>query len=89
LKKGASVADLQVEKLKSALKKMNVFPDVERIKPEEDLFSAGALDSLTLIQFVLVLEDSYKIRIENSDITYERFQSFNKIASLLKDKYRQ
>lgn len=78
-----------IELLKKLLTRMNIFPDVKGLKDDENLFSAGALDSLTLIQFVLLIEDEYQIRIDNADINYEQFQNFLIIAQRLSSKYKK
>ncbi|MBK7889366.1 MAG: hypothetical protein IPJ84_00495 [Bdellovibrionales bacterium] len=75
-------------KLRSILKQMNVVQSVDSLSDDANLFSAGALDSLTLVQFVLLIEDEFKIRIENTDIGYDQFQTFQKISALLRDKHK-
>jgi acyl carrier protein len=77
----------QIETLKEILTRMNVYPHVQRLTDDENLFTAGVMDSLILIQFVLAVEDEFKIRLKNEDVSYEQFQSLEKIASLLKTKY--
>ncbi len=75
-------------KLRSILKQMNVVQSIDNLSDDANLFSAGALDSLTLVQFVLLIEDEFKIRIENTDIGYDQFQTFQKISALLRDKHK-
>ena len=77
----------QIEKLRSILIQMNIHPHIHSIKDTDNLFTSGVLDSLTLIQFVLAIEDQFQIRIGNEDISYEQFQSLQKISALLKTKY--
>jgi acyl carrier protein len=68
---------------------MNIHPHIETLGEAENLFTAGVLDSLILIQFVLALEDHYQIRLANEDITYDQFQSFESISELLRTKYKK
>ena len=75
------------EKLRGILIQMNIHPHIKEIPETENLFTAGVLDSLTLIQFVLAIEDMFQIRINNEDISYDQFQSLQKIAELLKNKH--
>lgn len=75
------------DKLRGILVQMNIHPHIQSIKDNENLFTAGVLDSLTLIQFVLAIEDQFQIRIGNEDISYDQFQTFQKISELLKKKY--
>lgn len=70
-----------------ALEELNIYPDVASIQFEDDLFNLGALDSLTLIQFVLSLEDALEVRFNNNDITYENFKSYQDIFQLLQAEY--
>lgn len=67
---------------------MNVFPGAESLKNDDNLFTTGALDSLVMIQFVLGIEDEFRIRLANEDINYEKFESFDKIAQLVKKSTR-
>ena len=67
---------------------MNVFPGAESLKNDDNLFTTGALDSLVMIQFVLGIEDEFRIRLANEDINYEKFESFEKIAQLVQKSSR-
>lgn len=67
---------------------MNVFPGADSLKNDDNLFTAGALDSLVMIQFVLGIEDEFRIRLANEDINYEKFESFEKIAQLVQKSTR-
>lgn len=69
--------------LKSILKKLNTAAGIETLTDAEDLFSAGVLDSLLLIQYVLAIEEEFNLRIPNEFITFENFQSFEKQKALL------
>lgn len=75
--------ETMVSKIRDILKQMNIFPDIESLKNNDNLFTAGALDSLVMIQFVLGIEDEFKIRLANEDINYEKFENFEKIAQLV------
>jgi len=76
-----------IEKLRGILIQMNIHPHIAAVKDSDNLFTSGVLDSLTLIQFVLGIEDLFQIRIANEDISYDQFQTFQKIADLLKMKH--
>lgn len=67
---------------------MNVFPGADSLKSDDNLFATGALDSLVMIQFVLGIEDEFNLRLANEDINYEKFESFEKIAQLVKKSTR-
>ena len=46
------------------------------------LYEAGILDSLGIIELVTFLEEKYNIKIQNDEITIEKFGSINKMAKL-------
>lgn len=77
-----------ISDLKEILKNLNTFYNVDSVGETVDLFSQGLLDSLILIQFVMAVENQYKIQIQNQDINYESFKTFAKIKSLLDSNYR-
>lgn len=73
----------KVEDLKKILVSLNTYPKVNELTEEDNLFAKGALDSLILIQYVLAIEDHFKIRFANEKITYENFTNFKTISQLL------
>lgn len=73
--------------LKKILKGLNTSFQVDQVQDEEDLFARGALDSLIMIQFVVAIEEFFKIRLDNADITYSKFKTFAEINKMLTEKY--
>jgi len=49
----------------------------------EDLISAGILDSLGILQLVAHINDSFGIDVPDEDVVYENFHSLQSIASYL------
>lgn len=76
------------QQLREIFQNMKLFHGVDRLKDDENLFTAGALDSLIMIQYVLAVEDYYKLRLANEDINYDNFQSFAALSKLLHSKYK-
>ena len=54
-----------------------------QVDAETNLFEAGVLDSMTLVQFILNLEEKFKIRLPMEDIEVESFRSLINIAELV------
>lgn len=77
-----------IEKLRHILVDLNFSSAAKTVKTDEDLFEAGALDSLTLIQFVLALEESFGIELNNDDINYENFKNLEQMSQVLRQKYK-
>lgn len=73
--------------LKEILKNLNTSFEVNKLNDNFDLFTYGALDSLLMIQFVVAIETHYNIRLDNEDITYEKFRTFSDLSVLLSSKY--
>lgn len=82
-----NTAESIIKELKEILKNLNTSFEVNKLNDNFDLFTYGALDSLIMIQFVVAIETHYNIRLDNEDITYEKFRTFSALADLLSHKY--
>lgn len=58
----------------------------EKITPDQDLFSAGLLNSLFAMQMVLFIEKEYAIKVENEDLDLANFNSLNNLAGFIDRK---
>jgi acyl carrier protein len=63
----------------------NLFPLDEFFCDEMDLYAEG-LDSMALMQLILLLEQEFDIRLESSDLGRENFQSLRAIEELVRKK---
>jgi D-alanine--poly(phosphoribitol) ligase subunit 2 len=54
--------------------------------PDEDLFRGGALDSMTLVQFILALENHFGIQIPLDDLDLEKVTSVTRAADLVSSR---
>lgn len=57
----------------------------EPLHAKTDLFAAG-LDSMGIMQLLLLIEDHFGIALEPTDLSRENFQTPEKIAALLEQK---
>jgi acyl carrier protein len=55
--------------------------------PQEDLLSSGAIDSLSLIQLLVNLEEHFGVRIPLDELEIEDLRSIESIARLI-ENYR-
>lgn len=76
------------EALRQILSELKLPSTPAQIPDSKNLFSSGILDSLSLVQFVLLVEERFKIRVENADITYEQFNTLEAMVGLLKNTYK-
>jgi len=54
------------------------------LKPEDDLLSAGILDSLGILQMVAFIEDRFGYQVPDEDVVFENFFSVESLANYLK-----
>lgn len=52
-----------------------------------DLFEKGYLDSFTLVQLLLFIEERYGVKIDEDDINQKRYKSLKDIVSLIGKAY--
>lgn len=50
---------------------------------ETDLFKGGYINSLFALEMVVFLEDTFKIKIRNKDITEKNFKTIENIADVV------
>lgn len=56
---------------------------LETVKFEEDLIDSGLLDSLSLVQLMVALEEEFDIRIEPEDLDFEDYRSVRSITEMI------
>jgi acyl carrier protein len=54
-----------------------------RISPDEALISSGLIDSFSLMDLALFVEDTYGVRIEDTELNADKFDSLNQLAALI------
>ena len=59
---------------------------VTEVKDDESLLQSNVIDSLGVFRLIAVLEDTFSITIEESDMVPENFQSLNDIATFVTSK---
>jgi len=55
------------------------------LKPEDDLLSAGILDSLGILQMVAFIEERFGYQVPDEDVVFENFFSVKALATYLKE----
>jgi acyl carrier protein len=53
------------------------------IQMNDDLLSAGIIDSLGVLQLVAFIEEQFNIQMPDEDVVLENFQSVNSLANYL------
>lgn len=54
-----------------------------KISPDESLITSGLIDSFSLMDLALFVEDTYGVRIEDTELNADKFDSLNQLAALI------
>jgi acyl carrier protein len=54
------------------------------LKPDEPLISSGVIDSFSLVDVALLVEDIYGVHIGDSELNAETFDTLNQLAELIR-----
>ena len=54
-----------------------------KISPDEALISSGLIDSFSLMDLALFVEDTYGVRIEDTELNADTFDSLSQLAALI------
>lgn len=77
---------MEKEQISTIISKIivNINSSFERYNEDSDLFAEGILDSFSLMQLVMHLDESFRIEIDADDIVPENFSTLRNISSLVK-----
>lgn len=53
------------------------------IQPDEPLLSSGLIDSFSLVDLALLVEDTFGVRIDDFELTASTFDSITQLADLI------
>lgn len=56
------------------------------IKPDEKLISSGLIDSFHLVDLGLFIEDKFGVRIEDSELNAESFDTLDQLVALIQSR---
>lgn len=56
------------------------------LAPEAPLLSSGLIDSFSLMDIALYVEDTFGVRIEDTDLNAETFDSIKELADLIESR---
>jgi len=62
----------------------NILKQPKRVlKPDEALISSGLIDSFSLVDLALLVEDTYGVHIDDAELNAETFDTLNQLAGLV------
>ena len=56
------------------------------ISPDEALISSGLIDSFSLMDLALFIEDTFGVRIEDTELNAETFDNLDQLAVLISSR---
>ena len=56
------------------------------IQPDEALISSGLIDSFSLMDLALFVEDTFGVRIEDTELNADTFDTLNALAELIQSR---
>ena len=57
--------------------------DLRELKPEENLYDLGVIDSMGIVRLISFVENRFGIKISNEDNIPENFQTLNHLKKLI------
>ncbi len=57
-----------------------------KIKPDESLISGGVIDSFSLVDLALFVEDTFNVHIDDSELNAQTFDSLNQLVALIQSR---
>jgi acyl carrier protein len=58
------------------------------IRPDEALISSGLIDSFSLMDLSLLVEDKFGVRIEDTELNTETFDTLQQLAALIQSRQK-
>ena len=62
-------------------------PD-KAIKPDEALISSGLIDSFSLMDMALFVEDTFGVRIEDTELNAQTFDNLSQLSGLIASRQK-
>ena len=67
--------------------KENILQQSNRnLQADEPLLSSGLIDSFSLMDLALFIEDQYNVKIDDTELNAETFDTLNQLAALIKER---
>ncbi len=57
-----------------------------KIKPDEALISSGLIDSFNLVDVALLVEDTWGVRIEDSELNADTFDNLTQLSEIIEGR---
>jgi acyl carrier protein len=78
--------DQIISKLESFIATQILKQPNRRILPQEGLISSGLIDSFNLMDLALFVEDTFGVRIEDTELNANTFDNLTQLAALIESR---
>jgi len=80
------VSDDIIEPLENYIKTQIIKQPNRALKPDEPLISSGLIDSFNLVDLALFVEDTFGVRIDDSELNAQTFDTLDQLAGLIQSR---
>jgi acyl carrier protein len=60
-----------------------------KINPDQVLISSGMIDSFSLVDLALFVEDTFGVHIDDAELNAQTFNSLNQLAALIESRLKK
>ena len=57
-----------------------------KIRPDEPLISSGLIDSMSLVDVAILVEDTYGVHIDDTELNADTFDNLTQLAELIQSR---
>jgi acyl carrier protein len=84
--RGISMTDQMISSLEQFIATQILKQPSRKISPDETLISSGMIDSFNLMDLALFVEDTFGVRIEDTELNANTFDNLTQLASLIESR---
>ena len=57
-----------------------------KLRPDEPLISSGLVDSMSLVDLAILIEDNFSVHIDDTELNAETFDNLNQLVALIQSR---
>ena len=80
------MSDEIVSQLSQKIAEKFVKPRGRKVSPSEPLLSSGLVDSFSLVDLAMMVEDTFGVRIDDFELNAETFDTIDELAGLIRER---